>query len=271
MLNKVVQTRNEKGNFVHTKEVSQFRDDLLSRYGVNVSWNKKSGLGDEFNAENSTAKFTAKITGARRHSSSVMSKGIAKTVLSIDKHILVSYSEELDADGLPTGSYVKRSSNELWLTDSEMQGLFGMKQYNPLKFDELRLIDLKITFSCMLIDKAYDARLSNDAVGFSYNGILFLQSAGVRALNDTVKLDHKMKDLYNDEFSEMADRIASDTMKEDATADAIGKTQRLAEKAKKKEAFLKKIKEQKEEEGLTEEELKALRKARKTITVQTNS
>jgi len=238
MLNKTIQTTNEKGNYVHTKEVADLRSELRESYGVSLSWDKKNGLGNEFNQSTQVASFEATITGARRHSSSVMQNGIAKTVLSLDRDVLIYYVEDVDENEMPTGNYSKVSSNELWVMDSDLERLFGMKAYNPLAFDELRLIDLSIVFKAMIIDKTTDERFNPDADGHLYAGILFMKSAGVRALPESVRLNHKMTKLYKEEFSEMANRVATEQQRDDLNSDRAAREKARKDKAAERKAVL---------------------------------
>jgi hypothetical protein len=238
MMQVTIQTTNEKGNFVHTKEVADLRSELRESYGVSLSWDKKTGLGNEFNQSTQVASFEATITGARRHSSSVMANGIAKTVLTLDRDVLVSYIEDVDENEMPTGNYSKVSSNELWLMDSDLERLFGLKAYNPLAFDELRLIDLSIVFKAMIIDKTTDERFNPDADGHLYAGILFMKSAGVRALPESVRLNHKMTKLYKEEFSEMTNRVATEQQRDDLNSDRAARDKARKDKAEERKATL---------------------------------
>ena len=245
----VTQSTNENGNFIHDESVAAFRQHLRDTYGVSVSWNKKDGLGNEFNRTTSVASFEATITGARRHSSSIMANGIAKTVLTLDRDVLVSYIEDENEEGLPTGNYSRVSSNELWVRDSDLERLFGLKEYNSLNFDELRLIDLKISFKAMIIATTKDERFNPSSEGFIYDSVLYLKSAGVRALPESVRLSHKMYDLYKREFSDMANRVATEQQRADNDADNASRLKAQKEKAARRAALLAAIAAENEKKG----------------------
>jgi hypothetical protein len=269
----VTQSTNEKGNFIHDESVAAFRQHLRDTYGVSVSWNKKDGLGDEFNRTTSVASFEATITGARRHSSSIMANGIAKTVLTLDRDVLMSYVQDVDENDLPVDSYTKVASNELWVRDSDLERLFGLKEYNSLNFDELRLIDLKISFKAMIIATTKDERFNPSSEGFLCGGVLYLKSAGVRALPESVRLSHKMYDLYKREFSDMANRVATEQQRADNDADNASRQIAQKEKAARRAALLAAIAAENAKKGATEDKDKknANANANTTETVEKKS